>query len=221
MKPETRAFLELVRDAEAATAADEARVERMLRAAIERGAGASVDETSTNGWLGTGGHGVAGLGAKLSMIACTLALGTSEAPRAPTVPRVPVAAATAPREITPPPLPTAAPAPPVSDAGAARRRQEPRRAPSLRAELELLERVQGALRRGDGEAALRELAGHRSADRTLRAEREAARILALCLAGKEAAAQAAALRFLREHPGSLQRDAIATSCANPSRKGAR
>jgi hypothetical protein len=216
-----------VRDAETATAADEARVERALRVAIERGV--VVDTAGASGWLGKASHGVASLGAKLSLIACTLAIGTSDVPRAPAPPGEPALATTpseiavAPRRIDERPPPSAAPTsePPVHDAGPVQRRQLPQRAPSLRAELELLERVQGALRRGDGEAALSELARHRSADRTLRAEREAARILALCLTGKDAEAERAARRFFVEHPGSLQRDVISTSCANPSRKRAR
>jgi hypothetical protein len=85
----------------------------------------------------------------------------------------------------------------------------------LRAELELLERVQLALRRGDAGAALRALDAHRTDDRVLLAERRAARILALCGLGRAAEARAAAAEFERQHPNSVQSAAIASSCANP------
>ena len=75
-------------------------------------------------------------------------------------------------------------------------------------------RQQLALRQGDGEAALRALDTHTTDDRILLAERSAARILALCSVGRVAEARRAAARFRRDHPESVQRDAIARSCAN-------
>lgn len=88
---------------------------------------------------------------------------------------------------------------------------------ALRAEIALLERVQAALRRGDGAAALRELDAHRTADRALLAERQAARILALCLVGELVEARRAAQAFVQQHPDSPQRAAIESSCANSRR----
>jgi hypothetical protein len=94
----------------------------------------------------------------------------------------------------------------------------PERAPatasSLRAELELLQRVQAALKRGDAAFALHELEAHRTEDSTLLAERRAARILALCQLGRIADARRAAAVFAEQHPDSLQRAAVDGSCAN-------
>jgi hypothetical protein len=87
-----------------------------------------------------------------------------------------------------------------------------RREPSLRAELDLLQRVQDALRRGDGAAALQALDAHQTHDRSLLAERQAARVLALCNLGRVDEARRAAARFEAQHPGSVQRDVITRSC---------
>jgi hypothetical protein len=100
---------------------------------------------------------------------------------------------------------------------AARRAQST--ASSLRPEIALLERVQAALRDGDGATALRELDAHRTADRMFLAERQAARILALCMLERVAEARSAAQRFAAQHPESPQRAAIEGSCANPRRIG--
>jgi hypothetical protein len=98
-------------------------------------------------------------------------------------------------------------------------RRDARAVRSLRTELALLQRVQAALQRGDGAEALRELAAHRTQDRTLLAERRAARILALCLVGRITEARRAAAEFARQHPDAVHREAIARSCANPKRIG--
>jgi hypothetical protein len=104
-------------------------------------------------------------------------------------------------------------------AGAVRRApaRSTRAGGALPVEIALLERVQGALRRGDGAAALRELDAHRTADRVLLAERQAARILALCLVGELVEARRAARVFASQHPDSPQRAAIESSCANSRR----
>jgi hypothetical protein len=106
--------------------------------------------------------------------------------------------------------------PPVAPASRPRPllRQNSLRANSLRAELDLLERVQAALKRGDGAAALRELEAHSTTDRILLAEREAARVLALCQLGRVVEAQKAAARFAVQHSDSVQQSVIAGSCAN-------
>ena len=90
----------------------------------------------------------------------------------------------------------------------------------MQAELSLLRRVQAALRRYDGATALAELDAH-PRQGVLRAELEAARILALCLLDRGDEARAAAARFALEHPSSPQRAAIDASCANSTRNGAR
>lgn len=93
--------------------------------------------------------------------------------------------------------------------------------PSLQQELQLLERVQTALKRGDGNLALHELEAHQTTDRTLLAERDAARILALCELGRTAEARSAAAQFRRRHPSSIHRQAIELSCAEPQRNESR
>lgn len=88
------------------------------------------------------------------------------------------------------------------------------------AEVALIERVQAALRRGDGARALRQLDTFRGAGQLL-AERRAARVLALCSLGRVAEAQEVAAELLRADPSSLQSATIERSCANPSRIGGR
>jgi hypothetical protein len=88
---------------------------------------------------------------------------------------------------------------------------------SLRAELDLLQRVQAALRREDGATALAALEAHSAADGPLLAERQAARILALCLLRRVDEARVAAEAFIARHPRSAQRAAVAASCANSTR----
>jgi hypothetical protein len=87
-------------------------------------------------------------------------------------------------------------------------------------ELETLRRAQAALKRGDGAAALHELDAHELPEGALLAELQAARILALCVVGRIGDARRAAEEFARQHPGSPQQAAIASSCANVKRNGA-
>ncbi|MEO8179134.1 MAG: hypothetical protein ABI895_09900, partial [Deltaproteobacteria bacterium] len=102
----------------------------------------------------------------------------------------------------------------AASAPVARRNLPERPALSLRSELELLRRVQASLQQGDGATALRELDAHVTSDRTLLPERRAARILALCRLGRVHAAQLAQAEFAREHPDSIQRQAVQSACAN-------
>lgn len=88
-------------------------------------------------------------------------------------------------------------------------------APSLHDELALLAEVQASLKRGDGDAALRRLDAHATTDQQLLAERDAARVLALCAAGRATEARAAADAFLLGHPSSPQRTAVADACRTP------
>jgi hypothetical protein len=254
MRRETEAFLDLVRDAEDPTGADEARVQRALRAAIAAGVAPSVEPgVETSGSLGGTSFGDAlaklGLsGAKLNLLAvcaaAALATGDTTMPRGPDVlggemqATVPAGAAapldpgaaepSAPRfdaePAAPPfnpepegPTPAASTPAPVRAkprARAAAAPAAPVAASSLRAELELLQRVQAALKRGEGSSALRALEAHRTTDSTLLAERRAARILALCQLGQIDDARRAAADFFKQHPESLQRAAVEGSCAN-------
>ncbi len=88
---------------------------------------------------------------------------------------------------------------------------------TLREEIAHLRRVQAALRQGDGVRALQLLDAHSTGDRQFAAERSAARILALCASGRVAEARRAAQVFVRRFPNSVQRSAIARSCANSKR----
>jgi len=254
MRRETRAFLDLVRDAEDPTRADEERVQRALEAAVAAGLTSNVVARvwfESTSW----GKALAKLGAfgsKLGVIAACVAAGalvTADTlrPSGPPVigrtdPSLPSAAAAAPSmpdavELEPD-VATVEPTKPRSVVPArARKRSEPHPAPranraerrssaseptsaranTLRSELDLLHAVQAALKRGDGAAALRELDSHDTNDRQLLAEREAARILALCQVGRVRDAQRAAADFSRNHPESVHREAIASSCANSKR----
>lgn len=129
-------------------------------------------------------------------------------------------------EATQPPAPSharraprASPAPPATVSPAREpEAAEPEAAPSassLAAEVALLRRAQAAINQGDADAALRILAEHASQHPSgvMAAEREAARVVALCRAGREAEARAASARFLRAHPQSPLRARVQSACA--------
>lgn len=120
----------------------------------------------------------------------------SAAQRAPTA--APVAAAT-----TPPATPAAV---------------RPRRVEAdddLAGELLLIQSAQRALARGDGPAALEALDEHARAHPRgrLLEERQAARVLALCAAGRADEARAAATRFVARYPTSPQAARVRGACA--------
>jgi hypothetical protein len=239
MSPEARALLDGVRHAEDPTRDDEQRVLAAVRATVVASAvvGASLAASrfgKLTACLGTSG-------AKLSVTALCLATAagafvTSSALREPSPAQSAPVARRSPAATLPPSRSTAGgslrplaeiiianPEPSTASAAApapARHRaQTPRstarrpRAASLRSELALLADVQNALRRGDGARALRKLDRHRTSDQQLLAERRALRILALCLTGATAEARLAAAEFAAQHPSSVQRAAIESSCA--------
>jgi len=256
MRRETEAFLDLVRDAEDPTRADEARVQRALRAAIAAGVAPSVEPSLEIDGSPEGtyfGDALARLGlsgAKLNLLAvcaaASLATGDTTLPigahvlgemrtTTPAVAAAPLdpgaAEPSAPEfdaEPVAPPFEPEAPmlapstsTPSTQPPGRAKPRARAAAAPaapvaasSLRAELELLQRVQAALKRGEASTALRALDAHRTTDTTLLAERRAARILALCQLGQIDDARRAAADFVKQHPESLQRAAVEGSCAN-------
>jgi hypothetical protein len=121
---------------------------------------------------------------------------------------MPAPASSSPARDVRPPSPAAST--PADASGARLHRVD---SPSVREELALLAEVQAALRRGDGASALRRLDAHVTTDRQLAAERSAARVLALCALGRVQEARRAAAVFVREHPGSVQRDAVERACA--------
>lgn len=238
-------LLRLARGAEDPAQADEERVLRALHSAIAAGASARVNvqldaRPSAHASLRTL---LAAPSAKLGAwlaglmtvgIVAVMALGRGPVPEAPH----PVPAA--PRQVSAPS--TAADTPEVaraafeapdstataaSRAATASRSARPAAQPArpsahstsgaLQAELELLRRVQAALRQRDGARALQELDAQPRAPGALAAEQQAARILALCLLGRVDEARRAALAFASAHPDSPQKAAIAGSCANPQR----
>jgi hypothetical protein len=148
-----------------------------------------------------------------------------------------VAAPTPSAVAPPPPQPSAAPSappeptPPATVAssasparGPARRRDTP--APpasvdppappaSLEGELALLRGAQRSLKGGDGAEALAQLdaLAQRYPTGVLREERLAARVLALCAAGRVEEAREAGRRFVAELPASVQAPRVRASCA--------
>ena len=91
-------------------------------------------------------------------------------------------------------------------------------APALQtgAEVELLQRAQKALQANDASAALALLNEHaqRFPNGALAEERDAARVLALCGAGRQADAASAGAAFLSAHPDSPLASRVRSSCAN-------
>jgi Outer membrane lipoprotein len=136
----------------------------------------------------------------------------SDAPTPPPVVRAPQPRAVPPLPVAPLPEPAAvssveAPAPPVKVA---------KRSPGLRLEEEaaLLAEVQGALRSGQAAAALSKLESYdrRFPTGMLRAEADAARVFALCGAGRVDKARAAATRFVQRYPSSPAAARVQAAC---------
>jgi hypothetical protein len=86
---------------------------------------------------------------------------------------------------------------------------------SIAGEVAMLRRAQSALAKGDPNASLRAIdaieTSHPSG--ALREETSAARVLALCAAGKTSEAKAEAARFLAQWPSSVQAGRVRGSCA--------
>jgi RNA polymerase sigma-70 factor (ECF subfamily) len=226
MSPETRAFLDGVRDAEDPTPNDERRVAAALTAALVTGAAAGAGLVTVKilksfgiigfSWLKLGGLAVLGVGlwvvvakpfarsfASAKPVSAPL-VATLSTPRAERGLEA-LPGATVAEPITPSGAPNRAPSKPAA-------RPSPR-PETLRDEIALLEDVRAALAQGDGDAALRRLDAHITADRQLLAERRAARILALCQLGRVDEARRSATAFLRDEPTSVQRAAVELSCA--------
>jgi hypothetical protein len=228
VSPETQAFLDQVRDAEDPSPEVEERVLLALNATLAAGAvGAGAWSASKAVKLLAGG----GVSAwKLGTLGLCVLAATSALvwPRESADPPRPVPVVHAPPrpELQPQPAPAPAPAPaslPTATAlEPARIRAVPASAsaaasapaPSLRGELSLLSLVQAALQRSDGGEALRLLDEHHTSDRQLAAERAAARVFALCAAGRDEEARNAAAAFARDYPSSIQTSAVARACGS-------
>ncbi len=247
MTPETLAFLDSVRDAEGPTTNDEERVLQSLRRAIATGAvaGACV-ETSwlsksllSKAWLSSGA--LKGGFLAIGLVAASAVPGSqvtrSEAldmramppPQTRVVEPAPAAVHTTPAlvsEIAPStPMATArhpsraSSAPPPSPTRVTAQASASTPSASSLDELQVLSQVQAALQRGDGAEALRLLNEPTTGSAQLLAERDAARVLALCATGQRGEAERAAVRFAERHPTSLQLAAVRRSCAE--KNGAR
>jgi RNA polymerase sigma-70 factor (ECF subfamily) len=237
VNPETKAFLDQVRDAEGPSADTEQRVLRAVHATVALNAAASATASAAKSYkLSTvstatvtkaGLMGLLFVGASMTLVPWNELepVRTRQATARVSAPRREARSdATSIHEVEsnrvseledasvrvspqePPPRP---PADLNVRAQAARRSQRS----ELREELTLLGEVRAALQRGDGAYALRMLDGHVTADRQLRSERQAARVLALCAVGRKREAERAAEAFLRQYPSSPHRAAIAGSCA--------
>lgn len=127
--------------------------------------------------------------------------------------RAPVAA---PPPVAPPaPLQEAAPSSPVVEpAPPVAKQAKPAAAPRLQDEAALLAEVQGALRKGQGGLALSKLESYdrRFPTGMLRAEADAARVFALCSAGRVDKARAFAERFVQRYPSSPAAARVQTAC---------
>ncbi|WP_437714180.1 hypothetical protein WMF45_49080 [Sorangium sp. So ce448] len=101
-------------------------------------------------------------------------------------------------------------------------RARERNAPTLAAELALLDTARRALRRGDPAAALALLARHAREFPSAQLSDEAAaiRVEALASKGDRAGAHAAARRFLEAHPGSPHADRVESAAGLDTSKGA-
>jgi hypothetical protein len=259
MSPESRAFLERVRDAEAPDPDAERRVLAAVRASVAAGAAATAADSARPPVTGA----VAPI--KLGVLGVWLLAGglivlppPALPPSEPHATRTPAAPESAPHAADRSSAPAAdeagalavspespasrargrAPAslgeerssaPAVDEPGALAvspqspaSRAQPRargRAPaSLREELELLARVQAALRRGDAATALRDLDQHRTLDEQLLGERAAARVLALCSLGRKAEGRRVRAELMQREPTSPHRSALERACveAEPS-----
>ncbi len=75
-----------------------------------------------------------------------------------------------------------------------------------------LREIHEALQRGDAERALSMIDGAKEGGQTLREERSASRVYALCALGKADEASAAIAEFLRLYPGSLHAHRVRNAC---------
>jgi len=133
----------------------------------------------------------------------------------PVTPTLHPTARSAPPAETPPALPTTAPSSAPADAPVPPARAvKPSPGLRLQEEAALLAEVQGALRSGQSVAALTKLESYdrRFPAGMLRAEADAARVFALCAAGRVEKARAAAARFAQRYPSSPAAARVQAAC---------
>lgn len=175
---------------------------------------------ATSGATVSGKAATAGLLVKGLVVAGAIATGAAsffalkDAPEPPPVPAAvartpapspaPVAQTPSPAEAAPALVPSA---PPV-------RVNKPPSGLRLQDEAALLAQVQGALRAGQGATALGklELYDRRFPNGMLRSEADAARVFALCAAGRTDRARAAAARFVQRYPNAPATARVQSAC---------
>lgn len=168
---------------------------------------------------------VASAGAFMKGLVAAAAIATGAAGffalQSPDVPSAaaPVVRPAAPRSALPAELPKA-PEPAAEEQAPSEARTPPARinksSPGLRLQEEaaLLAEVQGALRSGQANAALGKLESYdrRFPSGMLRAEADAARVFALCSAGRVDKARASAARFVQRYPSSPAAARVQAAC---------
>jgi hypothetical protein len=187
------------------------------RAAAAASGGAALGKATLVGWF------AAGLGAGAAVGAAVTVAVVTRSPDVPPAPARSVSAApihSAPRGAPPLGEPAGmpdaqAPAPSAAPLVREPTRPAPSAPPSLEVETRALGDVQRALREGRPDEALRLLAQQDAsfARGSLKEERAAARVLALCAAGRVAEGRAARERFLASYPQSPAADRVRATCA--------
>jgi hypothetical protein len=228
MRPETQSFLDQVRDAENPTPENARRVLAAVRTTLAASAvaGTALGASSAGktalaaSWWKITGLVVCGTAGAMLATVAILGPGDHHPDRTPALSSAsvppPLPVARAPKR---PPIEASAPEPPHEPPlkNAPRTNASPSSSPeasraTLERELSLLAEVQAAIKRGDGDAALRRLDAHRTDDVQFLAERDAARVLALCATARVVQARRAAAEFVAAHPTSMQRAAVESSC---------
>jgi hypothetical protein len=183
-----------------------------------RVATAGIAKTTVLAWFGAGLAAGTTVGAVVTATVVYSSRSTTLEPR----PTATAAASTTPPrqpsrapELPPPPAEASAPAPADSGRPAPMTTVAPSPAPSLALETRALGDVQRELRDGRPESALRLLDAQARAfaKGALHEERAAARVIALCAAGRVAEARRARQRFLETYPQSPSADRVRASCA--------
>ena len=226
LSPDLRRLVDGARAADQPTAADRERVRAAIAAGLAAGAGRTAASTGKLGLLGRVGL-VTLIGALLAGGTWWFASSTGAPGKLPVTISEPVAdpePAPDPEPVADPePEPVADPDPdPDPDPGAKASitdvprpaRPKPRDPAQLAEEARLLREAETARRAGDIALATRRLDEHRRRfpRGALAIERDAARVLVLCDAGRTAEAARLAARFLRRHPRSPLADRVRSAC---------
>lgn len=221
LSPETRALIDMARDADGPTHDDRARIRSAVTRRLAMGAAAGITATAAAKTA------TAGIALKLVVSAALLTVAAvvtvkpeTVAPPLPpppvvqkVVPRARPAPAAVPKAARPPaPAPektVEAPLPPPPKPSA-----KPAPAPvDPSEEIRAVREAHAALKSGNGDAALRILEQQSKKPGILAEERAAARVLALCAAGRAKEARAEAGRFLAIYPRSPQATRVSSACA--------